>query len=153
VLSGHIILNLVRADRRDRNNEPVAGAIFENIRTRNQITFPDKALGQAIGDVILVGDEYQIRVSFERDDARYPVATYFLTFHARKSEQTAYFYLSHDAPRSDSEEKGTLTYGSETYTLLFNDEDRPHLWMRLERINDTNEDNRTVPGRTVSNPR
>jgi len=155
VLSGQIILNLVRADRRDRNNSSVAGAIFENIRVRNQITFPDKSLGLAIGDVIEVGDEYQLHVCFENqgEEARYPAASHFLIFHARKSEQSAYFYLEHDAPRSDSEEKGILIYGSETYTLQFNDEDRPYLSMRLERISNTNEGNRTVRGRTISNPK
>jgi len=149
VLSGQIVLNLVRADRRDRNNPPVAGAIFENVRVRNQITFPDKTLGLAIEPLRVVGDEYQLRVCFEskEEEVRYPAASYFLTFHARKSEQTAYFYLSHADPSSDSEDKGTLIYGSETYTLLFNDEDRPYLSMRLERISNTNEGNRTVRGR------
>jgi len=151
ILSGQIILNLVKNDRNDHTNLPPRGAIFENVLVRNQITFPDKSLGQAVGDVTVIGDEYQLRVSFEhpKDEKEYPADTHYLTFHARKSEQTAYFYLLHDAPKSDSDEKGSLKYGPETYTLVFNDEDRPYLLQRLERKTSPGGRNREVGGREV----
>ena len=153
VLANQIRLNLVKNDNQDHNNQPIAGAVFENLRTRNQITFPDKSLGEAL-DVNSVGDKYVLRVYFEipADESKYPAATHFLSFSARRSEQSAYFYLDHDSPRPDtlSEEKGTLKYGSETYALLF--DERPYILMRLERKNDTGESNRTVGGRKVVQP-
>ena len=153
VLAGQVILTLVKNKRYDRNNVPHAGAVFENVDIRRRITFPNKSLGQAL-DVKLVGDRYDLRVCFEHpeDENKYPAETYYLVFSARKSQQNAYFYLRHDAPQADriGEEKGTLMYGNETYTLLFNDEDRPHVILRLERKNTLDEENRTLRGRKVN---
>jgi len=150
VLVNQIRLNLVKNDRNDHTNQSPKGAIFENIRIRNQITFPDKTLGQAL-DVNSVGDKYVLRVYFEssQEESKYPAAIYYLYFSARKSEQTAYFYLEHDDPRPDtlSDEKGTLRYGPDTYTLMF--DERPYLLMRLERKMDTDEVIRTVGGRRI----
>jgi len=152
ILSGQIILNLVKPERDDHNNKSVAGAIFRNVLVRNSITFKDKTFGQAIGDVTVVGDEYRLRVYFEspQDETKYPAETHFLTFHARRAEPTAYFYLLHDAPKSDIDEKGTLKYGSDTYTLIFNDEDRPYLLHRLERVTAPGGEPREVGGRKVN---
>jgi len=152
VLANQIRLNYVMNDRKDRtNSSPKGGAIFENVRNRNQITFPDKALGQAAGDVSVVGDKYVLRVCFESpaDESEYPAATHYLVFSARRSEQTAYFYLEHDAPRPDtlSDERGSLRYGSDIYTLMF--DERPYLLHRLERKTVGDELNRTVGGREV----
>jgi hypothetical protein len=152
ILSGQVILNLVRPERKDHTNKPVAGAVFENVLVRNQITFKDKTLGQTVGDVVLVGDEYRLRVCFEapQDEEDYPPETHYLIFHARRSDQTAYFYLLHDTPKSDSEGKGTLKYGSDMYTLMFTDEERPFLLQRLERITAPGGGNREVGGRKVT---
>jgi hypothetical protein len=151
VLVNQIRLTLVKNTRTDHNNLPPKGAIFENVSIRNQITFQDKILGQAVGDVTVVGEKYVLRVCFEHptDDSKYPAATHYLHFSARRSEQTGYFYLEYDDPRPDSlsNEKGTLTYGPETYTLTY--DERPYLLMRLERRADKDESIRTVGGRKV----
>jgi len=151
VLVNEITLDNVINDRNDHTNSPPKGAIFENVRNRNQITFPDKALGQAAGDVSVVGDKYVLRVCFESpaDEGEYPAATHYLVFSARRSEQTAYFFLEHDDPRPDtlSDEKGTLRYGSDTYTLMYNE--RPYLLHRLERKTGGDELKRTVKGREI----
>jgi hypothetical protein len=153
VLSGQITLNLVKLDREDHNNRPVAGAVFENVRVRTQITFPNRSLGQAL-EKNTVGDRYVLRVYFEHpdDESKYPADTHSLSFSARKSEQNAYFYLDYNASRTDTlgEEKGTLKYGADTYTLLFNDEDRPHIALRLERKNNATEERRSPRGREVN---
>jgi len=155
VLSGQITLNLVKTGKDDHNNNPVAGASFANVRTRTQITFLNKSFGQAL-DMKTVGDRYVLPVYFEHpdDEAEYPAKDYYLSFSARKSEQNAYFYLDHDPPRPDTlgEEKGTLKYGPDTYTLLFNDDDRPHLLLRLERKTNETEKKRSPRGRTVIQP-
>jgi hypothetical protein len=151
VLVHQIKLDLVKSDRKDHTNVPPKGAIFENVRVRNQITFPDKTLGQAVGNVSVDGDKISLRVYFEapQDESKYPAATHYLVFSARKSEQTGYFYLEHDDPRIDtiSDEKGTLKYGPDMYTLMF--DERPYLLMRLERKMDTDELVRTVGGRRI----
>jgi len=151
VLVNQIVLNIVKNDRKDHTNDTPKGAIFENVRIRNQITFPNKTLGQAVGSVASVGDKYVLRVYFEspQDEGNYPATTHYLVFSARKSEQTAYFYLEHDTPKADTlnDEKGTLRYGPDTYTLQY--DEKPYLLQRLERTTDTNELTRTVRGREI----
>jgi len=153
ILVNQIRLNLVKNDRDDKPVDPppktnsrLKGAIFTNVSVRNPITFPDRTLGRAIADVTEVGDKYLLRIYFEapQDEPKYPATSYYLNFTARKTEQTAYFYLEYDDPRPDAlnDEKGSLRYGPETYTLMY--DERPYLLQRLERKIETKEEPRTV---------
>jgi len=153
VLSGQITLNILKHDTNDRR-ESDGKTVFENIFVRRKITFPDKTPGLAL-DEKQEGDKYVLRVCFEDDVAKYPENTHYLSFSARRSDENAYFYLDYNRRSAElpfSEEKGTLKYGPEPenlYTLTFT-EDKPHLFLRLER-KITNQDgggDRTLRGRT-----
>jgi hypothetical protein len=152
MLSGQIKLNIVETKFNDRS-APDGKAVFENIFVRKEITFEDKMPGQATflqedGDVI------SLRVCFEsqQEETKYPSETHCLVFRARKSEQNAYFSLDY-TPRPDtlqfSAEKGTLQYGGNRYTLLFN-EDTPYLLLKLDQNATEDKENRSPGGRLVN---
>jgi len=152
-LVNQIRLNLVEDDRNDRTDRPIKGAIFKDVSIRNQIIFPNGSLGQAL-DLKSEGDKYVLRVYFEKNERKYPAETHYLTFHAIKSEPADYFYLVYDAPEPDSEEKGTLKYGTsdteqktKIYSLIF--DEKPYLLMRLKRKNNEDGRRRIVPGRRI----
>ncbi|MDR2923659.1 MAG: hypothetical protein LBU85_10010 [Treponema sp.] len=156
VLSSQISLIIANAIPND-HSLPGGRAVFENILARNRIIFQTKSLGQALDKNEAgneEGDEIRLRVCFEHqeDESKYPAGTYNLVFSARKSEPNAYFYLNF-TPRPDtflfSEERGSLKYGENTYTLLANEE-IPYLLIRLEQKTSANEDKRSPRGRSLN---
>jgi len=156
ILSSRIKLNFVNPRPNDSTweKEEDKGVIFENILDKTDITLQNKIIGEA-KIVQELGDEILLRVYFEEkpNEAKYPAATYFLVFSAKKSDKNAYFQLKY-SPGPDtgllSEDKGTLTYGERTYNVQF-DGGAPYLLLRFEQrtIVVESEDTRIIRGRIV----
>jgi hypothetical protein len=151
ILSSRIVLNsiLTRSNDSRTNN----GVIFENIQEKSNITLPNKIVGEAI-NLQDSGDEILLRVYFEEkaNETKFPPATHFLVFSAKKTDMHSYFLLKYD-PGADTqlltEEKGTLAYGGDTYNVLFNG-GSPYLLLRFEQRTSVVDKNRIIRGRAVS---
>jgi len=158
ILSGSVILNSITTKANDRGyysdkNVKEGGVIFENVHEKSNITFMTKIIGEAV-NLQESGDDISLRVYFEekKDEAKYPAATYYLVFSAKKTDMNAYFMLNY-TPGTDTslltDEKGTLAYGGDTYNVLFNG-GCPYLLLKFEQRTSTIDKNRIIRGRLAT---
>jgi len=158
ILSGSVVLNSVSTRAEDRDyyrdkNVKEGGVLFENVHEKSNITFMTKIIGEAV-NLQDSADEVSLRVYFEekKDEAKYPSATYFLVFSAKKSDMNSYFLLNY-TPGTDTslliDEKGTLAYGGDTYNVLFNG-GCPYLLLKFEQRSSATDKNRIIRGRLAN---
>lgn len=131
----------------EREKSIVAGtARLERVHIRENITINDQTEGQGLA-INTIGSEVVISAGFENDDI------YQLRFSTISWEPESYFYLQYEpsevfSPLSD--EKGTVIYGGEKYTLKYSDDRKPYLLIKLSQTDTDKLKSRTASGRKVN---
>jgi len=146
VLSGKITMERELTQKNDEIKRGIA--ILENEYIKEVITINDQTKGQALTFENL-GGRAVISVCFE--EVGEFNEDYYFSFSCRADETDDYFTLDY-APSgayAPGEEKGTLEYGGNSYTLEYSG-DRPYLLIRLSQRDTERSIYRIVPGRIVN---
>jgi len=125
--------------------KPGGRASFENVHTRESLIIQDQTSGQVVNYEFKDG-EILLYVGFDNNSDNY------LVFSSPVNNPNGYFFLKHEHNPYMTffgDERGTVVYGGWEYRVKYAREERPHLLIKLSRLDSDKLRTQTLEGRIV----